>query len=112
MAFRGDGIRRLFRIRGGGADAVRAEMREEVEAHLALCTEQLIRRGIPADVALIRARARFGDFDATVQRLYESAILREGHVQRREFGEAFRQDLALSLRQMRRAPGFTTAVML
>src|SRR4051812_11388303 len=106
------GFGKSFRIKRRDASAVRAEMRDEVEAHLALCVDQLVRRGVPPDVAMLRARARFGDFDRAVTALCESATYREGHVQRREYWDAIRQDVTLSLRQIRRAPALTIAITL
>jgi hypothetical protein len=69
-----------------------------------------MRRGVERGEALRRARERFGDFEAAMNTLYHSAETREGIMRRRELVSAVRQDLILSLRQLRRSPAVAVAI--
>jgi predicted permease len=101
-------VKRQFRIRRRAT--VRTEMHEEVEAHVSLAAESLIRRGVEPDAAWRRARERFGDFESAMQTLYQSAEHREGIMRRTDFWSGIKQDLTVSLRQMRRSPIVATAI--
>lgn len=46
---------------------VEAEIREELDAHMALCVEQLLSQGHTIDEAQREARARFGNLERTVR---------------------------------------------
>src|SRR5688500_91565 len=105
-------IRRLFRLRPRTARALEADLREEIETHVALCADALVRRGVAPERAAQLARARFGDFDRSIRTLTRSARQREVHMHRREWLDLMRHDLRYSLRQLRRAPGFSAAVVL
>jgi len=67
------GIRRFLRLRPRTARALEAQMREEIETHIALAVEALVRRGVAPDRAAELARARFGDFDTSLRTLTASA---------------------------------------
>jgi putative ABC transport system permease protein len=86
-------------------------LREEIETHVALCADALVRQGVPPERAATLARARFGDFDTSFQTLTASARHREGRMHRREWLDLVRHDLRYSLRQLRRAPGFSATVV-
>jgi putative ABC transport system permease protein len=104
------GFRRLFRLSSRRARDIDADLRDEIDAHIALAVEALVRRGVDPATALERTRARFGDFDTSMRTLAHSARQREGRMQRREWIDIIRRDLTYSLRQLRRSPGFTAAV--
>ncbi|HEU4628746.1 MAG TPA: ADOP family duplicated permease [Gemmatimonadaceae bacterium] len=106
------GVRR-FRLRPRGRDQVEAEMRTELDVHLAMAVEHYVARGMSREEAERLARERFGDdLDATRRRLYRSAGEREARVSRRETLHELRQDARLAVRLFRRAPRFFAAAVL
>src|SRR5215207_8857800 len=100
-------VRRFFRLRPRTGRALEAELREEIDTHVALCIEALERRGVAPERAAALARARFGDFEGSMRTLTASARQREAVMHRREWLDLVRHDLRYSLRQLRRAPGFS-----
>ena len=104
-------FRRLFRLRARHTADIDAELRDEIDSHITLGVDELVRRGIDPATALERTRARFGDFDTSMRTLAASARQREGRMERREWFDVARQDLGYALRQLRHAPGFTAAVV-
>jgi putative ABC transport system permease protein len=93
-------------------DAIEADARAEMEAHVELAVEHLVARGIPREQALIQARARFGEYTAATVALAASANAREQQVGRREYRHELAQDVRLALRHFRRAPMFFGAAIL
>jgi predicted permease len=95
---------RVFLSRLLGRGRTHDELASEIAAHLALLAADYQRRGLsPAD-ALAAARRHFGP----VTQLHETY-----RDQRRfAFFDAFAQDLAYALRQLRRNPGFAAAAIL
>ena len=86
-------------------------MREEIEAHIVLGVEHLVRRGVDRVEAERRIRARFGDLSAAIPALVASAQQRSRTIERRErFVDWFR-DVCFGLRQFRRSPGFAIGVL-
>lgn len=81
-----------------------ARLREEMEAHLAMQTEENLRAGLSPEESRRQARLKFGSGEA----------VREDY--RAEEGlpllECLLQDVRFSLRQMRKSPGFTAVVLL
>jgi len=91
---------------------VEAEMREEIREHITLSTEELVRRGVPAEEAERHARARFGDLEAELPRLIQSARYRSRVQQRREWLRCAWRDVVFAARQFRRSPLFVAGVVL
>jgi predicted permease len=84
--------------------ALEQDMDEEMRLHVELEAAELARTGFPADEALRRARIAFGG----VERFKEEAReARSGQAMERMLRE-----LRLSLRTLRRSPGFTLTVLL
>ncbi|HEX6533888.1 MAG TPA: ABC transporter permease [Gemmatimonadaceae bacterium] len=76
----------------------------EIQAHLELEADALIREGLtPAD-ARDAARRAFGNVTAARERFHESRRVR--------WLDHLQQDLRYAMRQLRRAPGFATVVVL
>lgn len=105
------GVRRLFRLRVRRRADLDREIDEELASHLALRIEWLVARGMPRADAEQEARRRFGNFDDARQRLHATAAAREHRMRLREWLGSLRDDIQYALRQVRRAPGFATAVV-
>ena len=101
---------RVLRLRFG-ARGVEAEMNEEIDTHIALRVDHLVACGLPRDEAERQARARFGNLRAARAMLAESAIHREGTMQRREWFGIIAQDLAFTIRRARREVALTAVIV-
>src|SRR5207247_2576716 len=80
------------------------DLAREVASHLALLEDEFIRRGMTPEEARLAARRAFGGVEQT----------KELHRDARSFGwlDDARRDLRLAVRTLRRAPGFTAAIVL
>jgi predicted permease len=85
-------------------DRFERTMTEEMRFHMDAYAEDLVRSGVPRDVASRRARIEFGAVDSIKEDARQARGLRH-------FDEV-RQDLHYARRQMVRSPGFTTVVVL
>ena len=104
-----DRLRRWIRLPARRA-TIRADVDAEISHHLEATERELLARGMsPAD-ARREARARFGDVDEVRETL--GNLDRHGE-RRRSLGDFWRgwgQDLARSVRSLRREPGFAAVV--
>lgn len=105
------GVARLFRLAVRRADRVRADIDDEIRLHLELRVRQLMDEGLSLDEARAEAERRFGPIDQARERLHRSASRREGRMRMREWLEVVLQDLKITLRGMRRAPGFVLTIV-
>jgi predicted permease len=105
------GIRRLVRLALRRADRAPAEMDDEIRLHIALRTEQLVRDGMAPDDARREAERRFGALDEARPRLHDSAARREARMRWHEGLHGIRQGLTVTLRGMRRSPGFVAVAV-
>ncbi len=86
---------------------VSEDVRREIDAHIEMETETLIREGMTASDARNEALCRFGEI-APVQREAEKHTrAKDRSVRRARRWEGLRQDLVYALRRLRRSPGFT-----
>ncbi|MGD8278913.1 MAG: permease prefix domain 1-containing protein, partial [Gemmatimonadota bacterium] len=95
------GLWRLFRN-------ARREVDEEVEAHVAMRTEALVRAGLPRDRARAAAESRIGDREV----LYASARERDRRLMRAEWLDGVRRDVVFAVRRALRSPGATVLTLL
>jgi putative ABC transport system permease protein len=95
----------------GRRGRVEAELREEIDAHIAMRIAYLMERGYSQGEAERESRSRFGDLDQTMRRLYASARDRDQRMRKRESLEDLRQDLRLTMRMFRRSPLFVAAAV-
>lgn len=106
-------IRRSFRLALFRRDRSRAELDEELRLHLELRTAQLVARGLEPDQARVEALRRMGSstIEEALSRLLPSRTRLERRMRIRDWLGAIRQDAGFTLRQLRRSPGFTFAVV-
>jgi predicted permease len=99
-------LRRILKRLGWWASAHKDEerLREEIEAHLALQTEENIRAGLSAQEARREAVWKFGPVEALKESYREQRGL--------PFMETFIQDTRYALRRLLAAPTFTIATVL
>ncbi|HEX2190404.1 MAG TPA: ABC transporter permease [Longimicrobiaceae bacterium] len=101
--------RRYLRL---GASDPAADVRDELDFHLAMRVDDLVRAGLPEAEARERARREFGDV-AEIRREMERIGLRGRRRRSRTRGwESLRQDLRLAVRTLRGSPGFTAVAAL
>src|SRR6185503_13197052 len=110
MSFR-PGIRRLFRVeRWSRADATR-DLRDEMELHIALRAEELVRAGVPSADAEREARRLFAIHDDTISDLHETAFDRNRHMEMRDRWDAIWQDTRYAARRLGREPAITAFIL-
>jgi predicted permease len=97
-------MRRLFRHERYSRPDVLRDVNEELEFHVALRTEQLIRGGAAPDAARIQARHQFAHDDLTLQSLYAAASDRNRQMRFRESFDNFSRDLRYAARRLTREP--------
>jgi putative ABC transport system permease protein len=109
MAFRG--VRRFVR-QMRSQRRVDGDVRDELDFHLAMRVEELRARGMSPGEARDEALHRFGDLHDARREL--GAIDRRHVVGERVrlWGDALRCDLALAVRELRRAPAFAVGTIL
>ncbi|MEP6763820.1 MAG: ADOP family duplicated permease [Gemmatimonadaceae bacterium] len=104
-------VRRLFRLdRLKREDATR-ELHDEMELHIALRAEQLVRDGRSQSEAETEARRLFALDDNTITDLHETAIDRNRHMRLRESWDSMVQDTRYALRRLTREPGITAFII-
>jgi macrolide transport system ATP-binding/permease protein len=99
-------LRRFFKRLTAWTTARKEEerMREEIEAHIALQTDENIRAGLPAEEARRQAVLKFGPVEAVKESYREQRGLPSI--------ETLIQDTRYALRRLRMAPAFTIATVL
>src|SRR5689334_21489090 len=103
-------IRRALRLPIGPRRRVEAETDDEIRFHLAARADALVAAGLSREAAESEALRRFGALDEVRPQLLAAAKHREETLTMFERLDALRDDLRYAVRQLRRAPGFSTAL--
>ncbi|RMH17807.1 MAG: ABC transporter permease [Gemmatimonadetes bacterium] len=90
---------------------VEDDVRRELDAHLALSTEDLIAHGWTAAEARAEARRRFGDEEEVRRRMEKIARSHDRRRRRALRLEALLQDVRFAFRTLRRTPGMTLVAL-
>jgi putative ABC transport system permease protein len=95
-----------------GRASTRQQVDAELDFHIEMLAQDLVRDGMTPDAALAAARARFGDLDQLRADCATAATQRDRTLRRSSFFADFRQDVRQALRQLRLSPTFTGASVL
>ncbi len=96
-------LRYRFRVLFSRGEVER-ELADELQSHIQIETDRLVREGVPADEAHRQARLSLGGVEQVKEATRDSRGL--------AWFDARRQDLRWATRSLRRSPGFTVAVVL
>ena len=102
----GRNFRKAFHLVRRGSKPQATEIEDEIAFHLRERTDALVERGWSLDDASAEARRRFGDLETERPALFAAAQQRDRRLDVFDWLDSVRTDLALSLRQLRRAPTF------
>jgi predicted permease len=106
-------VRRLFRLGIRTPECIRADAGEELRFHIDARVEHLVARGMsPGDARFEAERRLGGPVEEVRLALEQSALAREKQMEFTERLERIRQDVGVTLRGLRNAPGFTATVVL
>jgi predicted permease len=83
-----------------------ADIAEELRFHLESAIDEQVRAGMTPDQARVEAMRRFGDVPAVSATLHQLTLQRERTMQWTDRARAFRDDLRIALRHLRKNPTF------
>jgi ElaB/YqjD/DUF883 family membrane-anchored ribosome-binding protein len=107
------GVARLFRLPLRDQRAIHADIDEELEALIASRVDDLVARGVPADLARQEALRRLGaSLESVRDQLHHSAEVRERQMRIRDYWDDFVQDVRYAARGLARRPAFTAVAVL
>lgn len=105
------GVRRILRLLRRRAGDARTQVDEEVQLHLDLRIEQLMKRGLSHEEARAEAERRFGPLDQARRHLGRRANRRDRVIRLSDWLFDLRGDLKHALRTLAREPVFTSVVI-
>ncbi|HSA54640.1 MAG TPA: ABC transporter permease, partial [Gemmatimonadaceae bacterium] len=111
MSFLRPNIRRLFQPALWRRQDAARDVRDEMELHVALRAEQLVREGLDPARAHDAARQLFARDDGTLHELYDVALDRNRHMRMRERLESIWQDARYAARRLGREPAATAFIL-
>jgi predicted permease len=106
------GVRRALWLALRRRDRWEREVEEEIKLHLMMRAEQLVANGHTPDDAYAEAVRRFGPLSESRARLVDAARHRETRMERTEYLDDLRQDIAFGLRTLRRQKAWTAVMIL
>ncbi|MEP6778280.1 MAG: ABC transporter permease [Gemmatimonadaceae bacterium] len=106
------GVRRLFGLDVAQKDVIAAELEDELQLHLELRTEQLVRQGLSREDATSQARSRYGSIQTATGDIHRYARRRENTMNRRYALEALQQDIRYAFRTLGRQKAWTAIAVL
>ena len=104
-------MRRIFRTRNSQPDP-EEDIREEIQNHLDLKTEELMATGLPEEKARAEALRRFGDRESIQTEAASYARTRERRQRLMSWPETLAQDARYAIRTFSRTPGMTALTIL
>lgn len=105
------GIRRLFNLDMWRRTDASRDLRDEMELHIALRAEALVRGGMTPEQSQAEARRLFAHDDTTLAHLHDVALDRNRHMRTRERWDALRQDTRYAARRLLREPATTAFII-
>ena len=88
------------------------EVDEELAFHLEMRTREYIAHGMDPQLARQTAERRFGDLGRMRTTLHSLGTRRNRHMERQQYFGELMQDLAFTIRQLRKNPGFAAVAVL
>lgn len=104
-------VRGLFSLGTWRRRDAERELRDEMDLHVALRAEQLVRSGWPPDAARAEAARLFAAHDDTLRDLHDTALDRNKHMRIHERLDALWQDSRYAARRLRREPAITAFIL-
>ncbi|HEX6941503.1 MAG TPA: ABC transporter permease, partial [Gemmatimonadaceae bacterium] len=103
--------RRLFDLGTWRRRDASRDLRDEMELHITLRAEALVREGMTQEKARAEARRLFAIDNTTIEQLHDIALDRNRHMRFYEKLDAFRQDARYAARRVVREPAITAFII-
>jgi putative ABC transport system permease protein len=103
---------RFFQLPWRSRSSIARDVDAELSLHLEMRVNDLVAQGIPAAEAQQRARAEFGDLEATRKYCRDLDARADRETRLADRAAEWRQDVRYALRTMRRRPGFAVVSLI
>ena len=103
--------RRLFNLGTWRRRDAARDLHDEMELHIALRAEALVREGMAPEQAQAEARRLFAIDNTTIEHLHLMALDRNRHMRFHERWDALRQDARYAARRLLREPAITAFIV-
>ena len=103
--------RRLFNLGTWRRRDATRDLRDEMELHIALRTEALVREGMTPEQARAEAQRLFAIDNTTIEQLHNVALDRNRYMRFHERWDALRQDARYAARRLLREPAITAFII-